>query len=53
VLFRSGWTGLGDRDTVTEAVDMLAVHGWLTETPLVTGGRPTTLYSLAPGADRG
>lgn len=50
---RPRWAGLSDHATVSEGLDMLTAHGWLTETTADTGGRPTTLYSLTEGARRG
>ena len=49
-VYRSGWEGLGDRETVEAALDILLEYGWLIETVVADGGRPTTLYSLRPGA---
>ena len=45
-----GWSGLTDRATVADALDMLAAHGWLTEATVETGGRPKVLFALAEGA---
>jgi len=55
-VYRSQWSGLTDKATVVDALDMLASHGWLSECELSassTGGRPTTTYSLTEGARRG
>lgn len=52
-VYRNEWSGLGDKAAVANAVDMLAAHGWLTETSFDTGGRPTIHYSLTEGARRG
>ncbi len=52
-VYRNQWAGLSDRAAVSDALDMLAAHGWLTETTAETGGRPTTIYSLSEGARRG
>ncbi len=52
-VYRNQWAGLSERETVAEALDMLAAHAWLNETTADTGGRPTTIYSLAEGARRG
>jgi putative DNA primase/helicase len=49
-VYRSGWEGLTDRETVEAALDVLLEHGWLCESVVSDGGRPTTLYSLRPGA---
>lgn len=45
-VYRAQWSGLTDRPSVFEALDMLAAHGWLAEFATETGGRPTTIYSL-------
>lgn len=55
-VYRGGWAALSDRNTVTDALDLLAGHAWLTEAVIPTGpdgGRPTTVYSLTEGARRG
>lgn len=52
-VYRNEWAGLGDRATVADALDMLAAHGWATETTIETGGRPTATYALTEGARRG
>jgi hypothetical protein len=52
-VYRNQWAGLSDRAAVADALDMLAAHGWLTETTIDTGGRPTATYSLTEGARRG
>jgi len=52
-VYRNQWAGLSDRAAVADALDMLAAHGWLTETTAETGGRPTAIYSLTEGARRG
>lgn len=49
-VYRSGWEGLGDRETVEAALDILLEYGWLIDAVYADGGRPTTLYSLRPGA---
>jgi len=51
--YRHQWAGLPDAKAAAEALDMLAAHGWLSETVAETGGRPTMLYRLMPGAQRG
>ncbi|MBN8507122.1 MAG: DUF3987 domain-containing protein [Burkholderiales bacterium] len=48
-----GWAGLSEHAAVSEALDLLVVHGWLIEAELPTGGRPKLLYCLAEGARRG
>jgi putative DNA primase/helicase len=52
-VYRHEWSALSDRETVTDALDMLAAYGWLAECTVDTGGRPLTLYSLNEGARRG
>lgn len=52
-VYRNQWAGLSDRNAVADALDMLAAHGWLIETELSTGGRPSTIYSLMEGARHG
>lgn len=49
-VYRSGWEGLTDRETVEAGLDILLEHGWLLESTASDGGRPTTLYCLRPGA---
>ena len=52
-VYRHQWAGLADKAAVADALDLLAAHGWLTETTCETGGRPTTVYALADGARHG
>lgn len=52
-VYRNQWAGLSDKVAVADALDMLCAHGWLSESTLDTGGRPTTIYSLTEGALRG
>lgn len=52
-VYRPQWAGLTDRAAVADALDLLAAHGWLTETMVETGGRPTTAYALTEAARRG
>lgn len=52
-VYRNQWAGLAERPAVADALDLLAAHGWVTETSLDTGGRPTEVYSLSEGARRG
>lgn len=55
-VYRRGWSGLTDQQLVSEALDTLVVHGWLTDAairPAAIGGRPTTVYSLTAGARHG
>lgn len=49
-VYRSGWESLTDRETVEAALDVLMEHGWLCESVVSDGGRPTTQYSLRTGA---
>lgn len=52
-VYRNQWAGLSDRATVADALDLLVLNGWLSETAITTGadgGRPTTTYSLSEGA---
>lgn len=49
-VYRPQWTGLAERATVADALDLLVSHGWLAETTIAEGGRPTTTYALAEGA---
>lgn len=52
-LHQRGWSGLSEHADVSDALDLLTVHGWLTEFDTATGGRPKMLYSLTEGARRG
>lgn len=52
-VYRNQWAGLSDAAAVADALDLLAAHGWLTETTIPTGGRPTATYGLTEGARRG
>lgn len=54
-VYRNQWTGLTDRATVTDALDLLTSHGYVTEAEIAgsAGGRPTTIYSLTQGARHG
>lgn len=52
-VYRNQWAGLSDRAAVTDALELLAGYGWLTEATVETGGRPTTTYGLTEGARRG
>lgn len=52
-VMRKDWSGLTERQAVADALDLLVTHGWLMESETVaglSGGRPTTIYSLAVGA---
>jgi Protein of unknown function (DUF3987) len=52
-VYRNQWAELSDRETVGEALELLAARGWLMENEVQTGGRPTTVYTLVEGACRG
>ena len=52
-VYRNQWSGLSQPKVAADALDMLAAHAWLIEAQATTGGRPTTIYSLAEGARRG
>lgn len=52
-VYRNAWAGLSERAIVADALDMLAAHGWLLETTMETGGRPTVTYTLSEGARHG
>lgn len=52
-VYRNNWAGLGDRQIVADALDLLVAHEWLAEASVETGGRPTATYSLTEGARRG
>jgi hypothetical protein len=48
---QKGWAGLGDRDTVTAAIEMLITTSHCREAqgrPVAAGGRPTTSYCWNP-----
>ncbi len=44
-----GWSGLATRDQAQAAIDALVEYGWLLETEIRTGGRPSTRYTVNPG----
>jgi putative DNA primase/helicase len=55
-VYRRDWSGLTETETVTAALEMLAVHGWLSECQMASGaagGRPTLLYAAHEAAKRG
>ena len=52
-VYRNQWAGLSDRAAVSDALDLLVAHGWITEATIETGGRPTAIYGLTKGARRG
>jgi putative DNA primase/helicase len=45
-----GWAGLATREQAQAAIDALVEYGWLTETEIRSGGRPTVKYALNPSA---
>ena len=45
-VWRSGWSGLSERQTAQAAIDILVELNWLTEEVLPTAGRNKTLYHL-------
>lgn len=45
-----GWSGLATREQAQAAIDALVEYGWLTETEIRTGGRPSVKYALSPEA---
>ena len=49
-LVHKGWTGLTSKEQAQAAVDALSEYGWLTETEIRSGGRPTVKYFLNPDA---
>ena len=53
---QKGWAGLGDRDTVTAAIEMLITANHCREVvgkPVPGGGRPTTSYCWNPALQAG
>ena len=49
-VYRPGWDGLTDRELVDSGLAMLVTHGYLSEAEIITGGRPTFVYSVLHGA---
>jgi putative DNA primase/helicase len=49
-LMHKGWTGLASKEQAQAAIDALVEYGWLSETEIRSGGRPTVKYSLDPSA---
>lgn len=45
-----GWSGLATREQAQAAIDALVEYGWLIETEIRSGGRPTVKYSMNPNA---
>ena len=52
-VYRNQLAGLSDRVAVADALDLLTAYGWLIESVIDTGGRPTATYGLTEGARRG
>ena len=52
-VYRNQWSGLSDKATVADALDLLVAHAWVTEASLDTGGRPSMVYALTEGARHG
>jgi len=49
-LMLKGWSGLSNKEHAQAALDALVEFGWLVETEIRSGGRPTVKYSLNQGA---
>ena len=47
-LYRRGWEGLNDRETVLSGLEVLAERHWVRFEERVTGGRPTQIVRLHP-----
>jgi putative DNA primase/helicase len=47
-VYMKNWSGLGTRDTVADAVDILIDADWLREQKEATGGAPKTTYRINP-----
>jgi hypothetical protein len=45
-----GWSSLTTRDQAQAAIDALVEYGWLIESEIRTGGRPSVVYTLNPDA---
>ena len=43
-----GWTGLATKEQAQAAIDALVEYGWLFETEIRSGGRPSIKYTLNP-----
>ena len=41
-----GWAGLANKEQAQAAIDALVEYGWLIETEIRSGGRPTVKYAL-------
>jgi putative DNA primase/helicase len=49
-LYRRGWAGLGEREAVRDALELLADHRYLFAETVDTGGRPSVAYRPNPRA---
>ena len=47
-LSMKGWSGFATREQAQSAIDALVEYGWLFETEIRTGGRPTVRYTRNP-----
>jgi hypothetical protein len=47
-VYRAGWLGLSDRETVAAALDRLCDLNWLRAEEVDTGGRPKIVYHINP-----
>jgi hypothetical protein len=47
-LTMKGWSGFATREQAQSAIDALVEYGWLIETEIRTGGRPSTRYTVNP-----
>lgn len=47
-LVLKGWAGLATKEQAQAAIDALVEYGWLFETEIRTGGRPSVKYTLNP-----
>jgi hypothetical protein len=45
-----GWAGLRTKEQAQAAIDALVEYGWLIETEIRSGGRPSVKYALSPDA---
>jgi len=45
-LMLKGWSGLSGKEQAQAAIDALVEFGWLTQTEVRSGGRPSTRYQL-------
>lgn len=45
-----GWSSLATREQAQAAIDALVEYGWLMESDIRTGGRPSVIYTLNPEA---